>query len=63
MLERASAIVWPRRYDVELFQKIEALTGKKMELFQAEQVNGLSIATARHAALLQKENPLTAAQP
>ena len=26
-----------RRYDVELFQKIEALTGKKMELFQAEQ--------------------------
>ncbi len=29
------------RYDVELFQKIEALTGKKMELFQAEQVTHL----------------------
>ena len=28
----------PRRYDVELFQKIEVLTGKKMELFDSEQV-------------------------
>lgn len=25
------------RYDVELFQKIEALTGQKMEKFEAEQ--------------------------
>ena len=37
-LGSASNIVWPCRYDVELFQKIEALTRKKMELFQAEQV-------------------------
>ena len=28
---------WPDRYDVELFQKIEALTGQKMEKFEAEQ--------------------------
>jgi hypothetical protein len=26
-----------RRYDVELFQKIEALTGRKMEAYPAEQ--------------------------
>lgn len=26
------------RYDVELFQKIEALTGQKMELYPTEQV-------------------------
>ena len=31
------------RYDVELFQKIEALTGKKMELFQAEQVKAFAL--------------------
>ena len=26
-----------RRYDVELYKKIEALTGQKMEKFEAEQ--------------------------
>ena len=39
-----------RRYDVELFQKIEVLTGKKMELFDSEPVRCLRYRTLSHIA-------------
>ena len=48
------------RYDVELFQKIEALTGQKMEKFEAEQDAALvlldGVNEAQRIATMQVQN-------
>lgn len=36
------------RYDVELFQKIEQLTGQKMEIYPTEQVHRSHVDTRMH---------------